>query len=65
MHARDAAPLCEAAGLCHPEVFITPFGEQMQSLQESLQKPFLLFRAGLHFAEEKDCESNALNWLKG
>lgn len=29
------------------------------------QKPFLLFMAGLHFAEEKDCESNALNWLKG
>lgn len=24
------------------------------------QKPFLLFRTGLHFAEE-DCESNTLN----
>lgn len=28
------------------------------------QKPFLLFRAGLHFAEE-DCKSNALNLLRG
>lgn len=29
------------------------------------QKSFLLFQAGPHFAEGKDCESNALNWLKG